>query len=642
MAVAEQTTYNASTGNGVTTVYPFTFKILAAADLQVYVDGSLKTLNSDYTVTGVGDDDGGDVTFTTAPANGTNVVRTRAMARKRDTDYQQQGDFLSTVVNPDFDRAILLLQDLAASLGRSIAAPVYEPNAAMTLPAKATRANKYPRFNANGDIELATMTSDGSTLSQSIIGAFYRPQSTAEGLAGVTPTNYFYDWGDIRRYGATAANATAAVNAALAQQAQGGSRAFVPAGTWDVDKIDWPANNLTLTGEASAYAYNSSAAPKSILRARGGTSIILDLVQTGLAEDRTGNHIVDLGINGNSISAVGIDVAGSNIIERCRVWGNTTAGVRLSNFTNGTRIVRCGLNQNSGWGLQVEGVSTTTYSVTDTNTSLNTLGGIDVQAGVLARFENVISESNSGPGLRMYKPNTHTNAFEGFTFDNCWFEDNAATAPNYVLVIDAGTSSPTAGPQRVKFNRCRFTASVSTRKYMNINVGKWIDFEGCQFDNSTASDAITWGSNAQYVSIDGPTNTGSTGITAAQMDAAIATGSLCWWHDPGVVRAVGGGAPAAAFLNSWVNYGGGFAAAKYYFDRDGSVVIEGSIKTGSSGTVAFTLPAGYRPSTQMAFPVDANGSHGLVYVEPDGDVLISTGSSTVTHLNGIRFQRAAA
>jgi len=411
---------------------------------------------------------------------------------------------------------------------------------------------------------------------------------------------------------------------------------YVPAGTYLTGKLEWPGNNITLRGAGSAYSYNTSATPRSILKAKAATTIVLDLVQTGTAEDRTGNHIVDIGVDGNSIAAVGIDVAGSNVLEQCRVKGCTTAGVRLSNYTNGTRIVRCGLNSNSGWGIQVEGSSTTTYSVTDTNTSLNTAGGINIQGGVLVNFKNVISESNTGPGLRIYKPNTHTNAFEGFTFDNCWFEDNASASPYFTIVIDADTADPDAGPQRISFNQCRTTASAATRKYANLNVGRWVEFNKCQFDNSTEANAVTMSSNMHYVSfIESTQATGSDGLTATQVDNAIAQGTNCWWHDPGVKRVVGAGSPAAGFTNSWVNYGSGFVPAAYWFDRDGRICIEGVVKTGTPPASIFTLPTGYRPSYNYAFAQDAAGSHSLLYVNSDGTIVPNVGSTSFQSIDGI-------
>lgn len=78
-------------------------------------------------------------------------------------------------------------------------------------------------------------------------------------------------------------------------------------------------------------------------------------------------------------------------------------------------------------------------------------------------------------------------------------------------------------------------------------------------------------------------------------DPTVATG---WKSGPaGTIEAVhvvgAGGEPA--FQNSWVNNTAGYPGANFYKDR-GRVYFGGQIKGGNPGTVAFTLPAGYRPS----------------------------------------------
>lgn len=469
-----------------------------------------------------------------------------------------------------------------------------------------------------------------------------RVRTAAERAAGVTPVNYAYMPGNVLRYGTNTTpgttDMTAAIQAALDVAAQGGLAAYAPAGTYLTGNINWPANNLTLRGECSGFAYNTSAATRTIFKAKTATTIVFDLVQTGTAEDRTGNHLVDFKVDGNSIAQYGIDCAGTNIIERVHVTGCTTAGVHLGNFTNSTRIVRCGLNSNSGWGLQVEGASTTTFSVEETNTSLNTLGGIDLQAGVLAHFSNGVSESNSGPALRIYRPNAHTNAMCGFVFDSYWFEDNGNTAPNFTLIIDAQTRNEANAPSRVIFRNCRINPSTATRKHMDLSCAKWVTFENCQFDASTASDTLTLTGTSYFVAwIESANAPGFTGLSATQIDNAIALGSRCYSSDRDIKRTVNAGAPAAAFTNSWVNYDGGFATAKYWFDREGNVCLEGSVKTGTPPNSIFTLPVGYRPTAQTAFSVDANGTHGLVYINTNGTVVPNVGSTTITSLNGIRF-----
>lgn len=151
MSVTSQVPVTRATGNGASTVFPFNYKILAKGDIKVYVAGVLKVVDVDYTVAGFNADAGGTVTFLTgAPASLATVVLLRGMTRSRPTDYQQLGDFLTTTVNPDFDRPILIEQDIAEAVSRTLLAPEYEVNPDMTLPPLATRSNAFLAFDLNG------------------------------------------------------------------------------------------------------------------------------------------------------------------------------------------------------------------------------------------------------------------------------------------------------------------------------------------------------------------------------------------------------------------------------------------------------------------------------------------------------------
>lgn len=110
--------------NGVTTQFAYKFYLLFATDMQVFVGGLKKTLNTDYTVTGVGNSQGGNVVFTIAPANGLEVLIKRATPYTRQTDYADNGDLLADVVNDDFDRIWLALQEINANFSSSISKAV--------------------------------------------------------------------------------------------------------------------------------------------------------------------------------------------------------------------------------------------------------------------------------------------------------------------------------------------------------------------------------------------------------------------------------------------------------------------------------------------------------------------------------------
>jgi hypothetical protein len=120
MTVPVQDPEVAHTGNGVTTVFAFPFLLFDAADMVVRVGGSLAVLNVDYTVAGLDNPAGGNVTFTVAPAASVSVTMQRDIPLNRETDYQYSGDFESPVVNRDFDRTWMALQDTKKGTERAV------------------------------------------------------------------------------------------------------------------------------------------------------------------------------------------------------------------------------------------------------------------------------------------------------------------------------------------------------------------------------------------------------------------------------------------------------------------------------------------------------------------------------------------
>ena len=178
MTVSAQTTVNSSTANGVTTVFPYAFKILRDADLEVLVDGVVKTLSTHYTVSGAGNNSGGDVTFLSAPAADAIVVRRRNMQLVRSVDYQYQGDLPNSVLNPDLDAPILIAQQLQEQVGRAARGPAGETWT--ELPAAADRIDKFLVFDATtGEAELSTVT---QTRVASAVAAAYAAGSTADAV----------------------------------------------------------------------------------------------------------------------------------------------------------------------------------------------------------------------------------------------------------------------------------------------------------------------------------------------------------------------------------------------------------------------------------------------------------------------------
>lgn len=142
-------------GNGVTTVFAYNFKVFDASELQVVLldaagQQTTLTLTTHYSVTGAGAAAGGTVVMATAPASGETLTITRNVALTQETDLRQQGGFYPEVHERVFDRLSMGLIQLRELIGRSLRMPVVDASAPVELPPAATRANKVLVFDATG------------------------------------------------------------------------------------------------------------------------------------------------------------------------------------------------------------------------------------------------------------------------------------------------------------------------------------------------------------------------------------------------------------------------------------------------------------------------------------------------------------
>jgi hypothetical protein len=156
------------TGDAVSTVFAYTNKIFAAADLRVLVDGVLRTLTTDYAVSGLGLAGGGNVTFTTPPAGGASIVIIRQLAYTQPTDLIDSGPFPADRTEDALDRATILAQQLADASLRTLRQPDADTAAIGVLPARAARASRVLGFDAAGD----PIPTDGSAIGGAVVSAF--------------------------------------------------------------------------------------------------------------------------------------------------------------------------------------------------------------------------------------------------------------------------------------------------------------------------------------------------------------------------------------------------------------------------------------------------------------------------------------
>lgn len=133
MTVSTEVDHNDYTGNGVTTSFPYTFRIFQKSDLVVQVadlDDNIRTLalDTDYTVTGAGGYSGGSVVLTSPLANGWQISISRELPVTQETDLRNQGKFFAEVHEDAFDKLTMLIQQCFGFLRLALRKPSFIAN----------------------------------------------------------------------------------------------------------------------------------------------------------------------------------------------------------------------------------------------------------------------------------------------------------------------------------------------------------------------------------------------------------------------------------------------------------------------------------------------------------------------------------
>ncbi|MDF8519608.1 hypothetical protein OU671_00650 [Escherichia coli] len=133
MTVSTEVDHNEYTGNGVTTTFPYTFRIFQKSDLVVQVVDLNENiteliLDTDYIVTGAGGYNGGNVILSKALVNGYQISISRELPVTQDTDLRNQGKFFAEVHEDAFDKLTMLIQQCFSFLRLALRKPSFIAN----------------------------------------------------------------------------------------------------------------------------------------------------------------------------------------------------------------------------------------------------------------------------------------------------------------------------------------------------------------------------------------------------------------------------------------------------------------------------------------------------------------------------------
>ncbi len=168
MTVQTSTNVASFNGNGVTQIFPIAFKFNNDTDLIVMLAddatgfSSLLTLNSDYTVSGEGDEEGGLINVVVAPAVGKRLFVSRVVDILQMTDLRNQGKFFAEVHEDAFDLLTMIAQQHQSDIARSLRVAETDPEPAR-IPSAVQRAGKLLAFDAEGNPTTALPVADSST-----------------------------------------------------------------------------------------------------------------------------------------------------------------------------------------------------------------------------------------------------------------------------------------------------------------------------------------------------------------------------------------------------------------------------------------------------------------------------------------------
>ena len=263
MTVADNTSRNQYTATSGQTVFAYTFEIVDKDDIVVLKNGITLSEGTNYTVSNVGNDSGGNVTLTSGATAGDILTLYRDMPYARTQNYTNSGDFLASEVNSDFDNLWLAGEQTNRSFSQSIRKPITDSDSiSMELPAAASRSGKLLSFTSDGAVSVATSATNGTVANL----VTYSPPFT--GAVDTTVEAKLSESVSVKDFGAVGDGVTDDTDAIQAAINSSSAVIRIPAGDYKItDKngaygILISATNKTIIGdglEVASLIYTSSA-----------------------------------------------------------------------------------------------------------------------------------------------------------------------------------------------------------------------------------------------------------------------------------------------------------------------------------------------------------------------------------------------
>ena len=169
-AAAAATRRHQYTGNNSTTTFSFSFVIYDQTEIDVYFDGTKKSLSTHYTVS-ISGDGTGSISTTSGNTPGTGVLVTIIGAKSigRTSSFVSGGPLTADGLESEFNNQTVLLQQLDEKITRAIQLPVNtDASTPLEFPydnTESNNANKIIKYNSAGSaLELGSTTTNIDSL----------------------------------------------------------------------------------------------------------------------------------------------------------------------------------------------------------------------------------------------------------------------------------------------------------------------------------------------------------------------------------------------------------------------------------------------------------------------------------------------
>jgi hypothetical protein len=286
MTVLTTTSIVSYLGNGATTVFDFDFLIPDGALVVTVEQGGVVSVleASDYGVSGLGNANGGVVTFATAPASGVAVTISRSLDILQDMAFVNGSAFYAEVIEGGFDKLTMIAQDLQEQVDRSVKVSITSqetPETIMETLLAARDQSVSASASATVSQGAAAVSAASAVAADAGAAASAAAVATDRAVVEVRAAEVATHWAEVESAAAVvAASETAAVTASTSAQADAATAqaasdsAEGAAGTASAAAVLAGASAdaaAVSEGNAEGWAAQAAASASTASAAGGGT-----------------------------------------------------------------------------------------------------------------------------------------------------------------------------------------------------------------------------------------------------------------------------------------------------------------------------------------------------------------------------------